>query len=103
MQKAVCLLGAAVILVLTSSISAQFYYGSNGPVPLSIDSNKVLIKFDMTYNPELQSAILSQIERIATVVHEQYVIDDFVCCSLSTGVGYTDFLDSLNALTVYIS
>lgn len=62
MQKAVFYLGVAAILVLTSSISAQFYYGSNGPVPLSIDSNKVLIKFDMTYNPESQSAILSQID-----------------------------------------
>jgi hypothetical protein len=60
MQKAVCFLGAAVILVLTSSVFAQFYYGSNGPIPLSIDSNKVLIKFDQAFSPESQSALLTQ-------------------------------------------
>lgn len=75
MQKVVCFLGAAVILVLSSSVFAQFYYGSNGPVPLTIDSSKVLIKFDQAYSPESQSALLSQISRIESVLHDQYVID----------------------------
>jgi subtilisin family serine protease len=91
---------ALVILsvIATSNVFGQYYYGSDGPVALSIDSNKVLIKFDSSFPPDSQKTLLDSIDRIVDVIEDDNVIDDFVSCSLSTGARYNSFADSLGAL-----
>ena len=87
---------ALVTLVLmASTASAELWYGVDGPVSLKIDSLKVTIKFDdgFSYNQ-----ILESIERVIGVVDDEYLIDGFIACSLSTGVDYDAFLDSLDTL-----
>jgi len=90
---------AAIMVILFSSVGwSQFYYGSNGQIPLRVDSNKVTIKFDETFSPQNQGAILDAIDRIVYQLEDENMIDRFVACSLSTGDGLYDFLDSLIAV-----
>ncbi|MFW9769622.1 MAG: S8 family serine peptidase [Candidatus Thorarchaeota archaeon] len=85
-----------IALALVSSAgSAEFWYGVDGPVPLKIDSLKVTVKLENGFS---YSEVLGYIDRVVGVIDDDYVIDDFVACSLSTGSGYGEFLDSLDAL-----
>jgi hypothetical protein len=90
-----------IMVLIVSSVSGQFWYGVNGSVPLKIDSLKVTIKFDngFSYNQLLQS-----VDRIVEVVEDNHLIDGFLACSLSTGLDYNVFLDSLDTLDgVYLA
>jgi len=98
MQKVVLFVVAMTVGVWATPVNAQYYYSLQGPIPLTIDSMKVLIKFDFSFSPESYEAIIASIDRIVAVVDDDGVIDDFVCCSLSTGGGYEAFLDSLDTL-----
>jgi subtilisin family serine protease len=90
---------AGVVLTLVLAMpagSAEFWYGVDGQVPLKVDSFKVTIKFEdgIAYNEMLES-----IDRIIGVVDDEHVIDGFVACSLSTGIDYEAFLDSLETVS----
>jgi len=98
MVRAGLLICLCLIMVMASGLSAQYYYCHDEMIPLSIDSTKVLIKFDNQFSPSSQAALLSQIERITSIVDDNQILDDFVCCSLSAGSGYNDFLDSLDPI-----
>jgi len=84
--------------LLASYSSGQFYYGSDGPIPLKIDSSKVSIKFDETVSPQVQEALISSIGRIDEGINDDHMIDDFLGYSLTTGDNYSAFLDSLDTL-----
>ncbi len=91
----------AALLLLVSNAAGQFWYGVDGPVALVIDSLKVTIKFDTDISPD---DVLQGIDRVVEIVPDNYLIDGFLACSLSTGSNYGAFLDSLGSLTgVYLA
>lgn len=85
--------------LLASYSSGQFYYGSDGPIPLTVDSTKVTIKFDQTFSPGAQQALLESIDRIIAALDDDHMIDGFQACALSNGQGYDAFLDSLDTIS----
>lgn len=85
----------AVIVIMTTTISAQFWYGVDGPVPLKIDSLKVIIKFESGMSINQQQELLESYDRIIEEIDDEYLIDGFMACSLTTGDNYEAFLDSL--------
>jgi hypothetical protein len=60
--------GLALVVALAVPIAAQFYYGSQGPIPLKIDSSRVTIKFHEEAAPDGQQDILTAIGRIPCAV-----------------------------------
>jgi len=86
------------LLALASQTCGQFWYGTDGPVSLVVDSSLVLVKFDEGFSPDDQASLLRQVERIVAVVNDPEVVDEFIACSLSTGTGYNAFLDSVQAI-----
>lgn len=88
-------LALVALALVSSATSAEFWYGVDGPVPLVIDSLKVTVKLEDGFS---YSEVLESVDRVVGVVDDEYVIDDFVACSLSTGSEYGEFLDSLDAL-----
>jgi subtilisin family serine protease len=91
------------IFLLSSTAIAQFYYGSHGPVPLKVDSSRVLIKFDQ-FMPSSPQDIMASIHRIVGEIPDSHLIDDFVACTLSTGLGYNQFIDSLHTVNgIYLA
>jgi len=89
---------SAVMLVTAATASAEFYYSGGRQIPLKVDSLKVTIKFDAALPDTLQDSLLAAIDRIAQVVEDIHLIDDFIACSLSTGMNYYSLLDSLAVL-----
>jgi len=87
---------AVVVALLVASASAEYYYSGGRQIPLKVDSLKVTIKFDAALPDSLQDSLLAAIDRIAQVVEDVHLIDDFIACSLSTGMNYYSFLDSLD-------
>lgn len=87
-----------VMALLTAVVSGQSYYGSEGPIPLQVDSLKVTLRFDEDLTYPAQQALLESVGRIVDVVEDSNLIDDFVVYLLSTGDGYDAFLDSLDTL-----
>ncbi len=87
-------------LLLSSGALAQspYYYYPKGTIPLRIDSSRVAIKFEAALTPFVKSAFIESIGRIEAVVNDSSALDDFDVCSLSTGIGYESFLDSLDTL-----
>lgn len=92
----------AIVLVITimavAPTRAEFYYGSNGTIAMETDSSKVLVKCDITLTPSQRDDLLGSVDRIAEVIPDPQPVDEFVVCSLFTGQGYGDFLDSLQAV-----
>jgi len=87
--------GTCIFLLYMSNLShSGFYYNPQGIVELDIDSSKVLVKFVETRSDTAQS-ILDSIYRIVSVLPDETTIDGFLCCSLMTGQGYNQFIDSL--------
>ena len=87
-----------VMALMTATVSGQFYYGSDGPIPLKIDSLKVTLKFDAGISPSGQQALLQSIERVVNQIEDDHLIDGFIACSLSSAYNYDVFLDSLDTL-----
>ena len=77
---------------------SQFFYGGGNQIDLNIDSLKMCIKFDEEVGQESQEDVVSSIERIVSILEDEHVIDGFQVCSLSTGSGYDDFLDSVQSI-----
>jgi len=98
MKRVVLLLGLIAAYISIPTASAQFYYGTDGPIQLSVDSFRVLIKFDQSFAPHSQELLLASIDRIVCGIDDRQIFDGFICCSLSTGIQYTVFLDSLDTL-----
>jgi len=92
-------LRALVIAAAFISVTnAQHYYGGDGPIPLYVDSTKVLIKFDPDIPFLDLGEILDAIPRITSVIENEEAIDNFIVCSLQVSTGYYQFLDSLNSV-----
>ncbi len=83
------------ILLLMQNATAQMWYGVDGPVPLTIDSLKVTIKFDDGFSYD---GLIEQIDRVVAIIPDSHMIDGFVACSLSSAYNYDVFLDSLDTL-----
>lgn len=88
----------ALILVAAGPCFAQYYYSGGGTIPLLSDSSKLVINFDEEFGTQQQEALLLSIGRIDSVLTDDHVIDGFVACALSTGQGYYDFIDSVEAI-----
>ena len=88
----------AVIALTAGQASAQHYYGGGDTIPLSIDSTKIMLKFQADVMEQTQQTIIASIDRIVDVVTDDHAIGGFIACSLSTGSGYGDFLDSVQAV-----
>jgi len=84
-----------VLALATPNASAEFWFGVNDTVSLSIDSLKVTVKLDDGISA---NEVLDPINRIVAVVEDSNLIDGFIACSLSTGADYAAFLDSLDTL-----
>ncbi|MCK4461214.1 MAG: hypothetical protein KAW46_05390 [candidate division Zixibacteria bacterium] len=89
-----------VVMGLCAQTSAEqpFFQSVSGPQPISMDTSKVLVKFDPDVLPETEDDILNSIGRVVARLESDLTIDGFVVCSLSTGVGYSTFLDSLDSV-----
>ena len=74
-------------------LSAEYWYGTSGAIPLRIDSTKVTLQIADGFS---QNQVLENFGRVLQVLDNVELIDDFVCCSLSTGNGYDQFMDSLD-------
>ena len=97
----VIILGATVCLSVPC-MATDFYYGTEGPITLVIDSSKALIKpSGGTSQDDLESA-LSTFQHLVAVPPDDQPIDQFVVCSLSTGEGYMPFLDSIQTAKIVI-
>jgi len=92
------LLTAAAIVVMAASASGQLYYGTDGPIPLKIDSSKVAVKFDASITPFAREQLIASIDRIDQELDDDHMIDGFNAFSLVSAVGYEGFLDSLDAI-----
>jgi len=88
----------AVIVLTAGPGFAQHYYGGGHAIPLKVDSTKVTIKFDSGLGSIERQTLLLDIDRITEQLVDNHAIDGFVACSLSTGEGYDDFIDSVAAL-----
>jgi len=94
---------AFIVLLAGPHAAAQFYYGSDGPIPLTIDSFKVAIKFVESDSLAYYKAAIESIARIESELSDDHMIDGFTAYSLSTGDNYNDFLDSLDSMNgVYL-
>ncbi|MDH3891083.1 MAG: S8 family serine peptidase [candidate division Zixibacteria bacterium] len=62
------------------------------------DSLKITIRFDQTVSVDQQDSIVAAIGRIADVLDDYHVYHGFMACSLTTGNGYINFLDSLRGI-----
>ena len=98
MKRALLTLAVGLGLALGTTVLAQHYYGLEGPVPLEIDSHKVMVKFDSSAAAIAQTTIVPDINRIAAMLVDEYAIDGFVVCSLTTTEGYSELLDSLSVM-----
>ena len=99
----IVLAGLVVFLIAAQSSFGQYYFSGSGTIPLLTDSSKLVINFDEEFGTQQQEALLSSIGRIDSVLIDDHVIDGFVACALSTGQGYYDFIDSVEAIAgVYL-
>ena len=80
---------------MSGPLSAEFWYGVDGPVELHIDSTRVAILFEGGIGGDDQAFVLSQFPRIQAVVEDENAFDGFIVCSLSVTENYDAFLDSL--------
>jgi len=86
-------------ITVASIAQAQHYYSGGKAIPLTVDSSYVTVRFaEVVPLPESQ-VLLGEIGRIVQVVDDDHAIDDFLICSLYTGVDYDSFLDSLDTLS----
>ena len=93
----------AVIISSAAPSMAQHYYGGGHAIPLKVDSSKIAIKFIPGLSLQDMESLLADIDRIVGQLPDNHAIDDFVICSLSTGMGYIGFMDSVSELnTVYM-
>jgi hypothetical protein len=95
---------AGLALILASEGECQYYHGSRGVHPLLIDSSRVVLKFDDEIMPNDQGTILAAFPRIVGSIPDTNLFPQYVACSLSTGVSYGAFVDSLNHKTgIYLA
>lgn len=86
----------AIFTLLPTTGSAQFWYSSDGPSPLTIDSSKMVISF--TDDPADTAQALLDIPQIEEIISVPYAPQGFAVCSLSTVPDYLQFLDSVRLL-----
>jgi hypothetical protein len=99
--KSIALCCGAVLLVSASG-SAQYYYSGGGTIPLRIDSSRMVVRFDDEIGSQGQEALLVSIKRIDSATNDDYVIDGFVACALSTGQDTWTFLTPFRRSKAYI-
>lgn len=81
------------IAVAGSVHGTGFWYGTSGPEQIYIDSAKVIVQVESGFSPD---QTLQSVGRIVQIIGGDGLVDGFVACSLSTGVGYDQFMDSLD-------
>jgi serine protease len=77
---------------------ADFFYGTNGPVSLRCDSNRIVMKFDRTYSPDVHTALLQQLASVLELVPDEHPGAGFVLCSLLTPRATESLADSLRTI-----
>lgn len=95
--KLACLV-VVTMIIMASTTLGEFYYSGGQEIPLTIDSSKMALKFQPSFPPDSQQALLAVVDRIVRIIGDSSYIHGFVACSLSTEVGYYAFLDSLDSL-----
>ena len=95
------LLLAATVLylaqILPSNVSCEYYYSSGNQISLTVDSLRMVIKFDEGPVQFGVDDLMSLYPRIIGGVDDALPADGFFACSLSTGQNYYAFLDSVQA------
>jgi len=79
-------------------LTGFFYYSGGRQIPLKVKTSIVTFKFDDGFPDHQQDSLISSISRIVQRVGDRLLFDDFIACSLSTGIEYMAFLDSLDTL-----
>ena len=97
-QLVSCLIAMTMILLSWSNAEAQHYYGGGMAIPLNVDSTLVTVKFDDDFGTHAGQMLLESIDRVVDVIADDHAIDGFFVCSVSTGEGYGDFLDSITVI-----
>ncbi|MBD3333306.1 S8 family serine peptidase [candidate division GN15 bacterium] len=88
----------AIALLFSEADAADFWYGVNGPEALVTDSHMVTLMFEHGFGINQQQELLESVGRLATMFVDEYTTNGFVTCSLTTPLGYSGFLDSLEAI-----
>lgn len=92
----------AILIVTALAVAlpakADFFWGTDGPVSLRCDSNRIVMKFDRTFSPAFHTALLLQLASVLEVVPDEHPGAGFVLCSLLTPRATESLADSLRAI-----
>lgn len=87
----------SLCVLLASTAAAQYWHGVDGTVPLRVDSSRVSVKPDDGFSTQEVEEALSLLDRFTGIANEE-APRGFVVCSLVSGPGYDQFLDTLQAV-----
>ncbi|MEW6052133.1 MAG: hypothetical protein AB1644_13855 [Candidatus Zixiibacteriota bacterium] len=59
---------AVLIICMVGSLHAQFYYGKYGPVSITEDSNRIILKFEITAGQDNRTELLAQLAGVLQLV-----------------------------------
>jgi len=86
------------LLASASSVHGEFYYSSGNQIPLTVDTLRVIIKFDEGPSQSSVDQLMQAFARIVGETDDPLPADGFIACTLSTGQGYYAFIDSVQAI-----
>ncbi|MFH1700816.1 MAG: S8 family serine peptidase [Candidatus Zixiibacteriota bacterium] len=84
-----------ILMIYSSSTKAQHYYDLDGKVPLSVDSNKIVLKFNPNLSQESIETLITSNERMISLLDDKQLCEEFKVISLSNKEDLGSFLDSL--------
>ncbi len=97
-------LSTVVVVVIAATLGVpavshgQFYYSDGREIPLLVDSNRVLVKFDIGFPVAQVGMWAEEIDGIDQLLVDNNVMDGFFAFSLTSATGYYGFLDSMTSL-----
>lgn len=92
------LLGLVLMLWHSTCEGAEFYLQKLGPVPLRMDSSRLMVRFDVDVDSAAQAGILNHFPQVGECIDTLRGPDGFGAYVCETDGGYLYFLESLEAI-----
>lgn len=86
-------LACGLSLFTTSFAHAEFFYGGDGPIELTVDSTRVSIRLDASVP---HTTIFSSVPRLGAILDDTNACEGFFTVSIAPGGGIYAFIDTLN-------